>query len=257
MSVEKLYELVALRIGGDRPCQLEPGLICSAGVHLRERGRQADRVCRCPAALRAEARARIDEDVARLRGLVQKVNATGGFGLFGYDPRRHPMAEAALEATWDFCDGRPPTRGLLLAGPLGLGKTRLLLGSHIELLCAGVNSRFVLSSELREFFRDAQSFDEDVHRPARLELERLRQAQVIHWDDVGDVDGDERARGVFVEGIKRLLDTSVATWALTTNLTAVQFASHKDLGEKVLSRVLSGARAIRLEGGDQRLVPLD
>jgi len=201
-------------------------------------------------AQRARIRERIDEDVARLGGLIENANITGGFGLWGYDAQRHPKAAEALDAAWAFVDD--PAGGLLLAGPMGLGKTRLLLGVHFELLCAGIDSRFVLSSELREAFRDAQALDDGVHVPARLFLERLQRARVILWDDAGDIDGDERARGTFAEGIKKLLDLGGASWGLSTNLTGEEFAAHKDLGRKVLSRVLAGARVVKMEGRDQR-----
>ena len=150
-AIDKLYEIVTLRLGTSEECCPEQGLICSAGAHLRPRGRQADYVSVCPLAQRARVRERIAEDVARLKGLIENANVSGGFGLWGYDVHRHPKASEALDAAWAFVD--EPEGGLLLAGPMGLGKTRLLLGVHFELLCAGIDSRFVLSSELREAFR--------------------------------------------------------------------------------------------------------
>ena len=111
-----------------------------------------------------------------------------------------------------------------------------------------------VSAEFLDDFKPAieRVFDDGVHVPARLFLERLQRARVILWDDAGDIDGDERARGTFAEGIKKLLDLGGASWGLSTNLTGEEFAAHKDLGRKVLSRVLAGARVVRLEGRDQR-----
>ena len=60
-AIDKLYEIVSLRLGSSEACSPEQGLICSAGAHLRPRGRQADYVSVCPLAQRARVRERIDE----------------------------------------------------------------------------------------------------------------------------------------------------------------------------------------------------
>ncbi len=84
-------------------------------------------------------------------------------------------------------------------------------------------------------------------------MERLTRTQAIHLDDLGNVENDERRRGMFAEGLKQVLDRSKAKRFAATNLTWAEATKHPDVGEKVLSRLVSGAIVVKLEGEDYRV----
>ena len=50
-----------------------------------------------------------------------------------------------------------------------------------------------------------------------------------------------------------MLDRSGAAWLAATNLTWAEASAHPGVGEKVLSRLVSGALVVKLEGADFRV----
>jgi len=228
----------------------DPGVtFCMGAMHMNAAGVLG----RCPEARKAEIRARVESERKRLAGPLAVLALKGGVGFSGFDWSRNESAAKALGAMRRFSEGRPPISGVLLTGPTGLGKTRLLLASHFALLEAGVNSEYVTSPALRRLFRDASSFTEEVAETARGQLDRLVYASAVHADDLGDVEDDQRARGQFTEGIKDLLDRSRAVWAFAVNLSSEEAERHPDLSGKVVSRMQYGAEIVPMEGSDYRL----
>jgi DNA replication protein DnaC len=245
-----------IKLIGDRPatgCKVSGGY-CNGLGHYRETESERHPVYlgRCFMVAWREERDRLDPLIRRANSSTIDSYQTG---FDGYDPRRHPRAAEALRAMQNFSGARPPKRGVLLSGGTGLGKTRLLLASHLALVRGGVDSRFVTAHELSDLFRRAESFDEDVASPARQTLTRLCASQVLHVDDLGDIHGDERRRGFFQAGLKGMLDQGRFVWAVATNCTLEEAVKHPELGEKIISRLADGVFKLALEGVDQRTVP--
>jgi DNA replication protein DnaC len=207
---------------------------------------------RCDALRRAEIRARIEVERTRLIGPLSLLDGHGGASFDGYDPNRHEGAAAGLAAMRRFSSERPPRRGVLLIGPSGLGKTRLLLASHFALLGAGIASQYVTTPELRFWFRRQMSFDEEVAREAREWLGKFQYAAAIHFDDAGHVENDQRARGEFTEGLKHLLDSTRAAWAVSSNRSSAEMEQHPDLSGSVASRFALDADVVVMRGEDYR-----
>lgn len=203
----------------------------------------------CPERERRRIAERIALEQERLGGLLGRC----GGGFSSYDPKRSRAGAAALDAMRVFATDRPPTHNVLLAGSLGTGKTHLLLAAHLELLRAGVRSYFVSSTDLRALFMGCASWEAARQEEAFAERLDLERAEAILWDDAGDVEGDQRGRGAFAEGLKYLLDRSRAAWAVSTNLTYEEARRHPDVGAKVISRLLQDGTVVRLDGADQRL----
>lgn len=214
--------------------------------------REARFVCECPTYVTQRSRRAVAAAIAALGGVVVHLDRAGGHGFDKYDANRHPQAGAALTAMRSYAAGRPPAEGVLLAGPTGIGKTRLLVASHLELVGAGVRSVYVTSAMLRTFFRKAISFDAGTCAEAEKALERITSAEACHVDDLGDVAGDARAPGMFAEGLKALLDSARAPWAVSTNCSSSELSMHPDVGAKNLSRLVEGATVVRMSGEDQR-----
>lgn len=239
------------------PCGLPPAVVDSAGQATEHCDGEWHRVaegvtCRCPEKVRAERSARITSERARLRG---ELGHLGSPGFAGFSPRRPGLmgGERALAVMERFARGRPPTCNVLLVGPTGLGKTHLLLASHFELLAGGVASLYVTTSELRRLFRRAENFDVETAEDALRQLERLVYAEVVHFDDLGHIDHDQRARGIFAEGLKDLHDRSRGKWAVSTNRTAAEAESHPDMTGTIVSRLMYEAEVVELSGVDCRV----
>lgn len=246
--VQKPPRVANMAAPAPEECVPPDGIRCIGGWHFRN----DVAIRRCDEKRRQEIRAKIDGERQRLRGELELLGPAGA-SFEGYDVHRHEGAVAALNAMQRFSQGRPPARGVLLVSPNGLGKTRLLLASHFALLEAGVPSLYVTTPELRKWFRRAMSYDEEIEREARAWLDRFTYAQAIHFDDAGHVENDQRARGEFNEGIKSLLDTSAAAWAVATNRSSREMETHPDLSGTVASRFQFNADVVVMRGLDFRV----
>lgn len=238
-------------------CVPGEGLHCDGGWHFRDIGEFYGReaIGRCDTRRRQEIRAKVSEERARLDGPLEQLRPGGGAKFDGYDTGRGGCTnlDKGLAAMRTFASGRPPKRNVILVSPNGMGKTRLLLASHFTLLEAGIASQYVTTPELRKWFRRAMSFDEETEREARNWLDRFNYSQVVHFDDAGHVENDQRARGEFTEGLKSLLDNSKAAWAVATNRTSAEMETHPDLSGTVASRFQYQADIVVMTGPDFRV----
>ena len=237
----------------------KPGEWCSGEAHYldeRDEAGQPKRTAaytrRCPRIVRAEVQARVQSERIRLEAAWTKANQGGGNGFIGYDPKRHRKAGEVLDILRRFSAARPPRIGVLITGPTGLGKTRLLLASHLALLEGGVWSEYITARQLGHLFWRAESFDADTASEAEAALYRLRRATVVHMDDLGDIEGDDRRRGFFRSGLKGLLDEGRFVWAAAVNYDWDAACAHPELGEKIMSRLAENTAHIRMDGEDQR-----
>lgn len=224
---------------------------CDRFVHLLTVAGGTEVVERCPLLVAEERMERKAKELERLKGTLTQLVKRGGSGFDGYDGNRHDGAKQALEAMRRFSSGSP-TGNVILSGSTGLGKTRLLLASHFALLERGVVSQYVTSPELRQVFRNVQSFNADDKHLSQVVIDRLIRAEVIHADDLGDIEDDQRKRGEFAEGLKGILDRSQAAWAVALNMSAREAENHPDLGGKIVSRLLLGAEIVVMSGRDFR-----
>lgn len=233
----------------------DPAEHCDRGWHYRwsKKSNSPVAIERCAEVRRQEILRLLERERERLAGELAVIEKLGPVGFFGFDQERCDGAKSAWQAAWDFSQGRPPTRNAFLAGTTGLGKTRLMLASHFALLGAGVRSVYVTSPELRQAFEDQRAFDEELREQGATLAERLVRTQAVHLDDLGNVDDDERKRGLFAEGLKKILDRSKAAWFAATNLTWDEAMRHPDVGAKVLSRLVNGAVVVKLSGQDFRV----
>lgn len=228
---------------------MEPGRVyCDGRWHHRAEGNLG----RCPALVKLEIKARVVTERARLSGALARLALHGGASFDGYDTTRGDGLDKALEVMRRFSGARPPCTGVLLSGPAGLGKTRLLLASHFTLLEAGISSQYVTSAELRRLFRASDNLNEEVREEAKHALDRYLYAQAVHADDLGEIEDDQRARGRFAEGLKELLDRSRGAWAIATNRSGEEAERHPDLTGTVVSRMVLDADVVKMVGKDFR-----
>jgi DNA replication protein DnaC len=228
---------------------------CDRAWHFRGEGDALAAVRRCPSTMqnaqKLEIQGLIRREKLRLVDEIRLVTMYGSFGFKRYEFRCEG-AKAAYKAAAEFSKGRPPRHSVLLSGPTGLGKTRLLLASHFTLLGAGVRSVYLTSPELRAALDDRRSFDEGAKERGTALVERARRAEAVHFDDLGNVDDDERKVGNFREGLKELLDRRKGAWFVATNCTFQEAETHPDIGKKVLSRLVGGV-VVCMKGEDYRM----
>lgn len=203
----------------------------------------------CPDHRRREIAERVTAERQRLAPIFERQRCVPSFENYEHD--RHPSATRAAAAARLFVGG---TRGLFLSGAPGLGKTHLLLASHLLLLSRGVRSVYVRMAELRKSFLEADSdrFDGERKGAAEAELNRIWGMDVVHLDELGEGTGD--SSGKVYLALKAGVDGSRARFAVAACKSVDALCEHPDVTEILVSRFLDGAaRCEMAEGADQRI----
>ncbi len=199
----------------------------------------------------ARARRRSARGSAERSGL----QAEGGSGFDGFNARWHESIKVAFETIRAFALARPlNARGVFLTGSTGLGKTRLLLASHMALLEDGIRSAFVTSADLRKLVARREIYDLEAREEAEDAIARVISMQVVHLDDLGDVgDPMDVPRPHLSETVKDILEQSKAAFLVATNCTGNAALEHPDIGRKVVSRLMGRCDVLKVQGRDYRI----
>lgn len=165
-----------------------------------------------------------------------------------YDSRRCKNGVRAVEALQRFAAGE--VAQVYLWGSKGTGKTHLIVASHFAALARGVWSEYVTSDGLRTLFEDRAAFDPKRSGPAQERLDALRQAAVIHLDELGEGAGDTSGR--FYLGLKGLVDSTLARFAVATCKEMAALYEHPDVTPLLVSRFCQDAEVISFKGEEDR-----
>lgn len=137
--------------------------------------------------------------------------------------------------------------GLFLTGPVGCGKTHLIVGIARIACALGANPLFVSVPEWFQSLRDsyADSRQTNEHKL----LTQLREADLLILDDLGAERSSDWVRERLYLVINDRYVRERPTW-VTTNLTVEEL--NATLGERSVSRLVSDAVVFTLEGDDYR-----
>lgn len=191
-----------------------------------------------------------EERDAAERGLVDRLRRSGL-------PAHHRRELADLEHGQELVDGcrdwaDGEIRGLLLTGPIGVGKTTLA-GTAAWRMLARRGLLWVPVSLL--FARLASSFDSEQHRWA---LEALSGGEAIVLDDLDKTRPSEYAAEQAFGAIDRRVELEVPL-LVTTNLTVSGLAERwpEPWGEAIGSRLVGYCRVMEVAGADRRLESIE
>jgi len=157
--------------------------------------------------------------------------------------------EAALDACHRFVEdyqiGGPPTRGVMLVGAPGTGKTHLMAACANALLDRGVRVIFACVPDVLADLRRAVGADalEDV-------VAELRECEVLCLDDLGAERVTDWAREQVYRLINYRYEAELPVLA-TSNLDADALA--EQLGDRIVSRLAEMCVWVRMECDDYRL----
>lgn len=202
---------------------------------------------KCPAAIAAERREKMSEEEKRL----------GRRDFISYDPRRNPQGHDALSAVRSVSEtgkGR-----VLLSGQCGLGKSHLLIASHLSLIADGKATAYLSAeNDMRPLFRSLAAYDGEEKATAEHRLRHLARVPFLHLDELARVDGNRGYHAEFRAGLLRLLDLRAqqnpnGARVVAMNVDDRQAIAHPDIGTAAFSRLCEGATVIRMTGRDQRI----
>lgn len=143
----------------------------------------------------------------------------------------------------DFVTGGP---SLLLAGPVGTGKTYQAYGAVRALAAASVRAQWVLitAADLYGSLRPRAGIDSEA------EFRRIASARLLILDDLGSAKGSEWTEEVDYRLVNDRYERQAAT-IFTTNLLPAELPAR--LGRRVASRLNEMSTTVPLTGRDRRV----
>jgi DNA replication protein DnaC len=188
-----------------------------------------------------------------------------GFDIYSV---HHPSQERALKRSIEYVEAFPDVpRGLLFAGPCGVGKTHLSV-AILKKLIIDKQVRAVFVDETELLRRLQYSYGPDAPETEREVMLPLMQVDLLVWDDLGTGRGTEWAR----ETLRTILNhryTASRQTILSTNrtleaasqptglsLTAGRLSEEglsERIGQHLYSRLMEMCEVVEIKGPDARI----
>ena len=184
-------------------------------------------------------------------GALIRTQSFDSFDLSFYTGAERTRMEQNLEICRSYAAlfDENTTRGLLLTGPTGLGKTHLSTAIARQVMEKGFDVYYVTATELFRSFEETRFAREDDAAP------NMRPAccDLLILDDLGT----EPTTQYSVSCLYELLNARInreKPWIINTNLGAEEL--QKKYQDRIVSRLFGSSRALLFEGRDIRLQKL-
>lgn len=141
------------------------------------------------------------------------------------------------------------TKGILLTGGYGTGKTHLSASIINELLDKNIVGAFVVVPDLLRAIR--QSFDDKENQELKTLFDTIRKAEILVLDDLGSEKSNDWVREQLFILINSRYENMLPT-IITTNLKPAELAKDEVLGKRIMSRINEMTVSILLDGDDYR-----
>ena len=154
-----------------------------------------------------------------------------------------------------FCDNyKADSRGLILSGSYGTGKTHLAAAIINELLkTKNVVGAFVVVPDLLKAIR--KSFDEKDNKDIKQLFDTVKKSELLVLDDLGSEKSSDWVREQLFILINSRYENMLPT-IITTNLSMSELAEENVLGRRIVSRLCEMTSGVIVKAGDYRLKSL-
>lgn len=209
-------------------------------------------ICKCEAKIRDEREAGHVDEERRLEILANRrrcfKDAKTASSTFNFDARRgSDVSKAARAYIEHFAELREKGQGLLLYGPVGVGKSFYAACVCNELLDRGYVCLFADMNQLIDMV-------DGEFQGKQERLDSLKDFDLIVIDDFGK----ERRGGYMDEQIIDIMDKIYENYIpliVTTNLLPAEMISDSDLFyQRVYSRIIENCTPVKVEAQNQRYI---
>lgn len=160
----------------------------------------------------------------------------------------------AYEACKRFCDTyQRDSKGILLTGGYGTGKTHLAAAILAEMVRKGVAGAFVVVPDLLQAVR--RSFNERDNKDLQELFATVRTAPLLVLDDLGAERANEWVREQLFMLINARYEDMLPT-VITTNKTIKELVADnkgEQLGQRIVSRIVEMTDGVLIEAEDYRM----
>lgn len=163
------------------------------------------------------------------------------------------MKQAAADYIVNF--GKTEHHSLLMAGPMGLGKSHLAYAIGAELRRQGYSTMFIAADDFLRLIKE--TFERGTDLSERTIFEMIEQVDLLIFDEIGAEYNNQK--GEFEswasEKILKVVDLREDLPTIfTTNYSPADFEKKygRTQGGRIVSRMMAGAKKIKVEGRDRR-----
>ena len=158
----------------------------------------------------------------------------------------------AYEIVCDFLDKFPNTKGLLLTGGVGVGKSHLAAGIANELNKRLYRTYFGNVLDIISFFKSSYNKNSSISERELIKL-ITEDIDLLIIDDLGKENNTENTLSLLYQIINKLYENEKPI-VITTNYKSLDLS--RKLGERggaIISRISALSRPVQLRGRDRRL----
>lgn len=194
----------------------------------------------------------LKERQRKIQTLTSSSNIPKRFKNARFDNYNPVDNHVALNKSKNFVEDFPDTKGLLLTGPVGTGKTHLACAIANELLRRLYSVYFGNAVDIMSFIKGTYSKDSDITEDEAINI-MTDKVDLFIIDDLGKENETSYTSSMLYQLINRVYENEKPI-IITTNENSVELARKlRNRGQAIVSRITEMCEPVVFKGEDWRM----